>query len=466
MEGGTATRRRRGEAAGRGSDRPGAGRPGEGSRSATGAAVDLPALADLLELTKPRITVLVAATAATGFLVAGAGGALGRLVDLLVGTLLLAGGTNALNQLIERGPDGRMARTRDRPLPAGRVTPAVAGAFGAALVAGGVLHLLVTVNALTAALGLSAALLYAALYTPLKRVSSLSLSVGAVPGALPVLGGWTAARGTVDPGGLALFGILFLWQLPHFLSLGWMLRDDYRRAGFAVLAVEEGGEARSRARTALSAVALVPASLLPFFLGLAGWAYAVAALLLGARYLSASVGFARVGGDVRAQQVFRSSLWYLPALLLVLVADATVVGTGAPDPHALAHVNASLNAAAAVALGAGFVFIRRGEERRHWRAMLAAAVASGTFLVSYLVYHVSIGSVPYEGAGWDRTLYLGVLVTHAVLAAVVLPLAIVTVVRGLADRREAHRRIARWTWPAWMYVSLSGLLVYLMLYRL
>lgn len=463
MEGQAATRRRGPEAAGRRGDGPAADRI-DGRARPGGPGAQLPALADLLELTKPRITLLVAVTAAAGCLVASEGVPLGRLVDLIVGTVLLAGGTNALNQLLERIPDGRMERTRERPLPAGRIRPTVAGAFGLVLVGGGVLHLLLTVNAPTAALGLSAAVLYAGLYTPLKRVSPLSLIVGAVPGALPILGGWTAARGSVDPGGIALFGVLFLWQLPHFLSLGWILRDDYRRAGFAVLAVGEGGEARSRVRSALAALALLPASLLPFFLGLAGWVYGAAALLLGALYLSAAVRFAREGGEGRAREVFRVSLWYLPALLLVLVVDATALGSSAPAPHDLAHLNASLNAAAALALGAGFVFIRRGEERRHWISMVSAAVASGTFLVSYLVYHAAVGSVPYEGTGWDRTLYLGVLVTHAVLAAAVLPLAVVTVVRGLADRREAHRRIARWTWPAWMYVSLSGLAVYLMLY--
>jgi len=423
---------------------------------------------DLLRLTKPRITALVCVTAAAGHLVAASGpdSADARLLHLLVGTTLLAGGTNALNQLLEREADGRMARTRRRPLPAGRLPPGAAGALGMGGVAAGGLWLLQNVNGLTAALGLASAVLYVAVYTPMKRRSWSSLLVGAVPGALPALGGWTAARGSVDPAGLALFGILFLWQLPHFLSLGWLLREDYRRAGFAVLAVDDPGGVRSRTGAVLSALVLLPVALLPTLLGLAGWAYGAAAAILGLGYLAAAGRFGVPGGSEEedARRLFRASLLFLPALLAALVVDVRLVESAAPSPESLPAFHAGLNATAALLLATGGALVSARRIRGHRRAMLGAAAASAVFLASYLVYHATVGSVPYSGTGWARAIYLAVLGSHAGLAVLVLPLALVTLVRGLADRRARHRRIARWTWPLWMYVSITGLVVYGMLY--
>lgn len=433
-----------------------------GERASTAAEF----AAGLLELAKPRITALVLVTAAAGFLAAG-GGLGAALFHLLAGTALLAGGTNAWNQVLERGPDARMERTRGRPLPAGRIGVATAALFGGALVAGGTAWLWAGTNGLTAALGLGSALLYAAVYTPLKRRSAAALPVGAVPGALPVLGGWTAARAGVSAEGLALFGLLFLWQMPHFLALGWRLRDQYERAGFRVLAVDDPTGTSSGTTAVLTALALLPVSLLPFLLGEASVGYALTAVAAGGFYVQRAAAFAGARDDATALSLFRTSLAYLPIVLAALVVDHLLLA-GAPvmAATALPDLNAGLNAVATGALVTGFVAIRAGHVERHRTRMLTAAVASSLFLASYLVYHAQVGSVAYEGTGAARTLYLALLASHVVLAAVVLPLAIVVLARGLADDRERHRRLARWTLPAWLYVSVTGLVVYAVVHGL
>lgn len=433
---------------------PAPGSPARDRRGGVGST-----LADLAILTKPRITGLVVATAAAGFLAAGGAAGL-RLLHLLAGTALLAGGTNAFNQLLERDADARMVRTRRRPLPDGRLAPAPAAAFACLLVAGGGAWLLLGTNALTAALGVASTVLYAAAYTPLKRRSPVSLVVGAVPGALPALGGWTAARGRVDAAGLALFGIVFLWQLPHFLALGHQLRDDYRRAGFSVLAVEDPTGTRSGRAAVLSALALFPMAMLPVFLGVAGWGYGLVAAALGGVYLVSSARFGAEKGDDEARSLFRVSLAYLPLLFVALVADAVVLELPGPSTAMLPTLNAALNATAAVALVGGFAMIRRGRVSTHRGFMLTAAAASAVFLASYLVYHAEVGSVGFQGEGWIRTAYLAMLASHVVLAAVVVPLALSALSRALTGKIEKHRRIVRWTLPIWLYVSVTGLVVY------
>lgn len=486
---------------------PGPGAPslagGDGGSSTAGAVNDGAAsvfgpwvgvrASDLLALTKPRITGLVSLVACAAYLTAGVGDGLGTLAALLAGTALLAGGTNALNQVVERHEDGRMARTRDRPLPAGRLrtAPAVAAAF--LLVAGGTGLLLVGANLLTAALGLASSLLYVGAYTPLKRRTAVSLPVGAVPGALPALGGWTAATGRVDAVGLALFGVLFLWQIPHFLALGWVHRGDYRSAGFAVVATGDAPAARTSEWAVLSALALLPVSLLPALLGAAGWLYGAAALVAGVAYVASAAGMserlaglageggsagppegtadARPGragggatGDRAAGELFRASLVYLPAVLLALVLDTRLIGSSPLDPAHLPTLNAVLNGAAAAAILAGLAMVRRGRVRAHRGFMLAAAAASAVFLASYLVHHAHAGSVPFGGEGWLRTLYLAVLITHAALAVAVVPLVVVALHRALRGRREGHRAVVRWTVPVWLYVSATGVVVYYMVY--
>ncbi|HXF95139.1 MAG TPA: heme o synthase [Gemmatimonadales bacterium] len=279
--------------------------------------------ADLLALTKPRITQLVVMTTAAGFVLASPDGvAFGRLAHALAGTALVAGGTNALNQWWERGSDALMPRTRARPLPAGRLDPRVALGFGWGIALAGIGYLAGATNPLTALLAAATLLSYVFAYTPLKRRSPAALGVGAVPGALPIVGGWTAAGGALDAGAAALFLILFLWQLPHFLALGWLYRGDYRRAGLRLAGVADDTGAGTARRAALGTVALVIASLVPVGLGPKTAILSFGGVLaLGAWLTARAVGFARAPTDEAARRLFFASVVYLPALLGLLVAD-------------------------------------------------------------------------------------------------------------------------------------------------
>lgn len=276
---------------------------------------------DFLELTKPRITTLVVITAGVGYAVGAPRGLdPAAFVALLIGTALVAGGASALNQYWEREADARMERTRLRPIPAGRLAPAEALAFGLA-VAGAGLVLLATINGLTALLGLAALASYVLAYTPLKRLTSLCTVVGAIPGALPPMMGWAAARGSLDAGAWALFGILFLWQLPHFLAIGWIFREDYARGGFPMLTVLDG-DGRSTARQMmLYSAALIPVTLAAGALASAGTGYLTGALALGLVFFGASTRFAWKRSVAAARVLFLVSILYLPALLGLLVFD-------------------------------------------------------------------------------------------------------------------------------------------------
>lgn len=265
-------------------------------------------------------------TAAAGFY-AGARGAVDipLLLHTLIGTALVAGGTNALNQLRERDIDARMERTRRRPLPSGRVTPRAAAWFAGGISVAGVAYLLVAVNALTAALAALTLVSYVFLYTPLKRRTSLNTLIGAVPGALPIVGGWTAAGGSLDTAVGALFWILFLWQLPHFLALAWLYREDYRRGGLAMLSVEDPDGRATARMVVLYAIALLPVSLVPSLVGLTGSLYFIGALVLGAAYAASGIALAFGVTRPRAWRVFAASIVYLPALLALLVIDTIAV---------------------------------------------------------------------------------------------------------------------------------------------
>jgi protoheme IX farnesyltransferase len=278
-------------------------------------------IGDFLELTKPRITTLVVITAGVGYAVGAPRGLdPAAFVALLIGTALVAGGASALNQYWEREADARMERTRLRPIPAGRVAPAEALAFGLA-VAGAGLVLLATINGLTALLGLAALASYVLAYTPLKRITSLCTVVGAIPGALPPVMGWAAARGSLDAGAWALFGVLFLWQLPHFLAIGWIYREDYARGGFPMLTVLDG-DGRSTARQMmLYSAALIPVTLAAGALASAGIGYLGGALALGLVFFAASTRFAWKRSVAAARALFLVSILYLPALLGLLVFD-------------------------------------------------------------------------------------------------------------------------------------------------
>jgi protoheme IX farnesyltransferase len=288
--------------------------------------------ADLVQLTKPRITLMVLVSSAAGFMIGSSGRPDPRLLlATLIGIGLVAGGSSALNQLLERDIDSLMERTRGRPLPTGRVTPAAALAFAAAISIVGIVFLALVVNPLTALLAAIALLSYVLVYTPLKQVSSLSTLVGAIPGALPIMGGWSAARGELGPGAWAVFGILFFWQLPHFLALAWLFREDYRRGGLQMLGVTDPTGHQTRSQAVLYALALIPASLLPALLGLSGSVYALFALSLGLAYLAAAVRFWLRADSPTARGLFRTSLIYLPLLLILLSFDSGSSRAAQPD---------------------------------------------------------------------------------------------------------------------------------------
>ena len=277
---------------------------------------------DLLELTKPRITFMVVLTAGIGALLASRGDLpLGLLMHALVGTALVSGGASAFNQVLEHEVDARMRRTAQRPIPAGRMSTRIGWVFSLTVSAIGVAYLLWFVNGLTALLGIVALLSYVLVYTPLKRSSSLSTLVGAVPGAIPPMMGWTAIAGEVEPGAWALFGILFFWQLPHFLAIAWLCREDYGQAGFPMLPVTDPDGRQTSRQMILYSLALLPVSLAPTALELTGTAYLVGAAILGVLFLAFSFNFARSVSRASARRVMQYSVLYLPLVLGVMVLD-------------------------------------------------------------------------------------------------------------------------------------------------
>jgi protoheme IX farnesyltransferase len=279
-------------------------------------------LADLAELTKPGITLMVVLTTGFGFLLAERRGLpLLLLAATLAGTGLVAAGSSALNHVLERESDGRMRRTAGRPLPAGRLDPDVALLFGVSLAVGGLALLALGVNVLTATLGALAIAGYLFVYTPLKKRSSLSTVVGAVPGAIPPMMGWCAVRGELDLAAWVLFGILFFWQMPHFLAIAWLCREDYGQGGFPMLPVIDPGGSWSGRQAVLYGSALVPVSLLPSLLGLAGVVYFAGALVLGLAYLGFCLAFAHRRGTSAARRLMFASLLYLPAVLIAMLLD-------------------------------------------------------------------------------------------------------------------------------------------------
>jgi heme o synthase len=278
--------------------------------------------ADFVELVKPRITFMVLVTAAIGLYLGMQGGVpVSLLVDTLLGTGLVAAGASALNQVLERDTDALMRRTSERPLPAGRLDPDAALVFGVILSVVGLFSLATWVNLLTALVGAVAIAGYVFVYTPLKRTSSLATVIGAIPGALPPVMGWTAARGSLEPGAWILFGILFLWQLPHFLAIAWLCREDYARAGFPMLPVIEPDGKSTGRQAILYGAALVPVSLLPSVLGLSGAAYFLGALVLGLTFLGFCVAFSQSFSTAAARRLLLASVLYLPAVLIVMLLD-------------------------------------------------------------------------------------------------------------------------------------------------
>jgi heme o synthase len=274
------------------------------------------------DLTKARLTLLVLLTALVGFYL-GTRGATDYLLMLhaVLGTALLASGAAALNQLLEREYDARMHRTQGRPLPSGRLTPETVLLFGGVCSVSGLVYLAVAVNLLTSVLGAITLLTYLFVYTPLKRVTWLNTAVGAIPGAFPPLMGWAAARGELAGGGWALFGILALWQMPHFFAIAWLYRDEYAKAGFVMLPAVDPDGSRTGMQSVSHTLALLAMSLFPFLFKLAGPVYLAGALVLGAAYCGFAFNFSRRLTLRSARQLFFSSIIYLPLLLILLVLD-------------------------------------------------------------------------------------------------------------------------------------------------
>jgi protoheme IX farnesyltransferase len=277
--------------------------------------------ADYVTLAKPRLNLLVVGSTLAGYVMAGGGMANVLVVIALVaGTGMVAGGASAFNQVIERRTDALMRRTRQRPMAEGRMPAADALAYAGALSMAGLTILALGANPLSAIVAAATLISYAAIYTPLKLRTSFATVIGAIPGALPPVIGWAAATNGLSQGAWVLFGILFLWQLPHFLAIAWMYREDYARAGFPMLAVIEP-DGRSTARqSVLYTAALLPVSLAPTLLGITTTTYFVAALLLTLGFLALTLRFARTRHVADARRVFFGSILYLPLLWVLMIA--------------------------------------------------------------------------------------------------------------------------------------------------
>jgi protoheme IX farnesyltransferase len=278
---------------------------------------------DYVELTKPRVSLLVLFTVAAGGVLANrVAPDLVVLLHTVLGTALVAAGASALNQLLERQSDALMRRTENRPLPAGRLQPIEVWTFGLTLGLVGLAYLAAMVRQpLTIAVAAVCFISYVFVYTPLKRRTTLNTLVGAVPGALPPVIGWTALGGPLDGPAFILFLILFLWQVPHFLAIAWIYRADYARAGLRMLpTVDEHGILTGR-QMMLYCLTLIPVSLFPMWHHQAGWMYGVGALVLGIAFLTSALCFLNEVSTEKARRVLRASLIYLPALLALLMLD-------------------------------------------------------------------------------------------------------------------------------------------------
>jgi protoheme IX farnesyltransferase len=275
-------------------------------------------IGDLVELTKPRITFLVLITTLVGFYMGSRDGLNFLLLfHTILGTGLVASGASALNQYLERDLDARMTRTRNRPLPDGRLVPNEALIFSGLISAAGVIYLMVFVNFLTGLIGAATLASYVLVYTPLKTRTTLCTLIGAFPGAAPPVMGWTAARGEVDAVALSLFAILFLWQIPHFFAIAWIFTEEYTRAGFNI---HVSGERTGR-QIIMYCCALIPISVLPTFFGLTGMTYLLGAILFGFIYLGYGFAVALFRSNTHAHRLLRVSVLYLPALLLLMMLD-------------------------------------------------------------------------------------------------------------------------------------------------
>jgi protoheme IX farnesyltransferase len=286
------------------------------------AVVGRGTVSDFLSLTKPRLNLLVVATSAAGYYLGSPGvPEAGPMLRTVAGTALVAAGAAVLNQLYERDTDGLMRRTRNRALPDGRVLPADARLFGIVISAAGLALLAAQPRLLAAALALATLIVYLAIYTPLKRRTSAATLVGAIPGALPPLIGWAASHGSITFGGASLFTIVFLWQIPHFMAIAWMYRDDYAKAGFPMLPVIDPGGRRAARQAVVYAAVLIPATAVPAAAGVSGAAYLAVAMALGIALLALAIRFAISRTDRSARELFFGSIVYLPVLWIAMIVN-------------------------------------------------------------------------------------------------------------------------------------------------
>jgi protoheme IX farnesyltransferase len=274
------------------------------------------------DLVKARLTLMVVLTTWMGYSLGSSEASDGRTcLHAILGTSLLAAGASALNQWWERDLDALMRRTASRPIPAGLLSPLTVLAFGVVVSLVGLAWLAFSVNLLTAFLGAVTLAIYVFAYTPLKRTTELNTWVGAVPGAIPPLMGWTAATGDFGAGGWALFAILFFWQLPHFMAIAWLYRDEYAQAGFRMLSGRDPDGRRSASSAIRNSIALLAVSVVPFLQGISGRIYLAIALVFGGLFLVQAIRFALLLDTNSARRLFFASIFYLPVLLAALVMD-------------------------------------------------------------------------------------------------------------------------------------------------
>lgn len=285
-------------------------------------------LSAYVELTKPRIALMVVVTAAIGYFLAvnqhGASGDVQLFLTSMLGIALAGGGASVLNQYIERDVDSKMERTKNRPLVTGVISPAVALYLGVFMALGGCFLLLLYVNLLTAFLVLQSTFLYVLVYTPMKRLTWWNTSVGAIPGAMPPLMGWAAATNTLDAGAWILFAVMYIWQHPHFFAIAWMYRKDYGRGGLKMLPVVKPNGKNMSVQVIGFSLLMIPVSLAPTFINMSGWVYFVGALVLGLGFLASAIVFVREKSRDNARSLMRVSLIYLPLLLIIIAIDSVM----------------------------------------------------------------------------------------------------------------------------------------------
>ena len=278
-----------------------------------------------LELSKPNILSLVLVATFLGYYLGNMGiGPIDVLIFTLIGTAMTAAGSGALNHYLERDADGYMLRTQNRPLPAKLISPLLALIYGIGMTIGGSILLVLKVNILTGFLALLTAFLYILVYTPLKRITWLNTSIGSIPGALPIIGGWTAARGEINAMALVLFGIMYLWQHPHFYAIAWICKEDYEKANYKMLPVIDSNGNRTMRQIFWHLLLMIPISLLPVVIGSMGIIYLFGVIIITSAFLFSAIPLAKNQSVKSALLLLKASVFYLPALLLIIIIDINI----------------------------------------------------------------------------------------------------------------------------------------------